>query len=258
MKAKSLVIRVSLIGAVALWVSLLIAYTAPLAAPGNQAKSSDYDTRESEVAESPWNFAFRLGVGSTWPFSDSHNLLRIAPAFGGDITASLGRGYGVRFTLGRLGLRADKGMPTASPAPPPIDSSRFFVGQTFDLTAMRYFISLEYTPSRSRLFPGASFFTIFAGAGAISHFAEHQATFRDTSGHISRIGADTVITKFAVTFGGNITVMATRSIGVDLAAQSDLIFARDGDECTDCVNVFRHLYGYVGVLELRLGIILLL
>ena len=258
MKAKSPAIRVFLLGAVTLWVSLLIANTAPLAAPGNQTKSSDYDTRESDVAKSPRNFAFRLGVGSSLPFNDHYDLLRLAPAFGGDITASLGRGYGVRFTLGRLGLRADKGLPLVSPAPPPIDSSRVLVGRTYDLTAVRYFASLEYSTGRGRRSPGASFFTLFAGAGVVSHFVEHRATFLDTAGQISRVGADDVITKFAVTFGGNISVMVTRSIGVDLAAQTDLVFAKENYDCTDCVDVFRGLYAYDGILELRLGVIFLL
>ena len=235
-----------------------IAFIAP--APPPLAPVKRHNTKFPSLSR-PERLPFRFGLGLSaryaGPYDTDNSSINAGAGVTIDLISAISRGAALRFTLGLSGLHAaacDPGWYTPPPIPPP-HGPLPVVGYDRDLTAMRSFLSLQYTTPIGRRPERQASFSLFSGFGAVTHFAREEIIVEEVGGELSAYRNERTTTIFAITLGCAGMFRLAPYLWLWVIADTDLHLTGE-PTCHDCYEPLRPLYDYDGSYGLSLGLIM--
>lgn len=247
-----------------------------------EKQGRSYDSR-STSSHRPWRLAFGLNGNYSFPFDDLYQTIDDGLGYEGYILMAMRPNVSIRFSAGQSGIgltdQDERGVTMGSDyITPPWPQYMRQVILSEELTTTRYFLSMQFNSSLSRMVNERSMNFIYGGLGLVKQsYRQLSYTINDSTGLSYSSAYNNSEYDFAFTLGAGTTFLLSPNWGLDFQISSDLIFrpnydimmpgspsinfpkpssvAEGNDPEPRYYSPYYHYFDYEGTLDVKLGLV---
>jgi len=214
--------------------------------PQEKGKPSLQEQTYRRYRKRPFNFGFSAGTNYSFPSGDYYDGITSGIGFGADVIIPVTKNVAIRGTISKSGMKDDlKGLVPGY----------IILEDDLSLNAWRYLVCGEYYHWPRWKTGGKVLYYFYTGLGAISHSFSGTATVQDPFSHdiIVIYGTKDTQTKFVTTYGGGVVPMISKTVGIDIGAELDVVFVGQ----TYGYGYYNTAGQYAIVFDLKIGLVAL-
>jgi hypothetical protein len=214
-----------------------------------QKKGVAEEPRPRRYRKRPFNFGFSAGTNYSFPGGDYYNGITSGLGFGADIIIPVTKNVALRGTISKSGMKVD--LKAWAPG-------FIILEDDLKINAWRYLVCAEYYHWPRWKTGGKVLYYFYTGFGAISHSFSGTATVEAPISHDIMViySIPNTQTKFVTTYGGGVIPMISKTVGVDIGAELDVVFVGQTGQ-TYSYGYYYTASQYATVFDLKIGLVAL-
>jgi hypothetical protein len=214
--------------------------------PQEKGKSESQEQVYRRYRKRPFSFGFSAGTNYSFPGGDYYDGITSGIGFGADVIIPVTKNVAIRGTISKSGMKDD--LKAWAPG-------FIILEDDLSLNAWRYLVCAEYYHWPRWKTGGKILYYFYTGLGAISHSFSGTATLEHPFSHIIEViySTQNTQTNFVTTYGGGVIPMISKTVGVDIGAELDLVFVGQ----TSNYGYYYTASQYATVFDLKIGLVVL-
>lgn len=215
--------------------------------PQEKEKPSPQERVYRRYRKRPFNFGFSAGANYSFPGGDYYDGITSGIGFGADFIVPVTKNVAIRGTLSKSGMKVD--LKEWAPG-------YIILEDDLKINAWRYLVCAEYYHWPRWKTGGKVLYYFYTGFGAISHSFSGTATVEAPVSHDLMVIYSTkdTQTKFVTTYGGGVIPMITKTVGVDIGAELDVVFVGQTGQ-TYSYGYYYTASQYASVFDFKIGLV---